>query len=68
MAIALLVGYFLPKTRLPLLIVAAMVAAERVMLGAHHPSDVWAGAMLGLLPREVLIARLRRRAAEEPAP
>ncbi len=67
MAIALVVSYFLPRTRVPLLIAAGLVAAERVILAAHHPSDVWAGAMLGLLTAQVLIARLRRR-AEEPQP
>jgi membrane-associated phospholipid phosphatase len=58
-----MVGYFLPKARLPLLIVALIVAAERVLLAAHHPSDVWAGAMLGLLTSQLLIGRIGRREA-----
>ena len=46
--------------RLPLLLVASLVAVERVLLYKHHPSDVWAGAILGLAISAVL-AGLRRR-------
>jgi len=64
-AIAVMVGYFLPKTRLPLLIAGVLVAMERVILAAHHPSDVWAGAMLGLFVSQALIGMHRRRTAKQ---
>ena len=59
-AIAATVGCFFPRARVPLLLVAALVAAERVLLYAHHPSDVWAGAILGLAVSE-LLALVRNR-------
>ena len=45
---AWLLGARYPRWRWPLLVVAALVAASRVQLGAHYPSDVAAGAVFGL--------------------
>jgi membrane-associated phospholipid phosphatase len=47
-AVAALLGYRFPSLRVPLLVGASLVAAARVVVGAHALSDVWAGAMLGL--------------------
>lgn len=50
-----------PKLRLPLLAVAVLVAASRVIIGAHYLSDVLAGAGLGygsaILVRRAFAAR-----------
>jgi membrane-associated phospholipid phosphatase len=59
-AIAATLACFFPRTRLPLLLIAVLVAAERVVLGDHYPSDVWGGAMLGLAVSE-WVTRLARR-------
>lgn len=57
-----LIGLY-PRGRVPLLIAAVLVAAGRVVVGAHHPSDVVAGAMLGMALAEVALGRvtLKRR-------
>jgi undecaprenyl-diphosphatase len=47
-AVAALLGYRFPSLRIPLFVAASLVAVARVLVGAHAPSDVWAGAMLGL--------------------
>ena len=47
-AAALSVGWFAPRWRWPLLAVAALVGISRVAVGAHYPSDVLAGAALGV--------------------
>jgi membrane-associated phospholipid phosphatase len=47
----------LPRWRVPFFLVAASVAAERVLEGAHYLSDVTAGAGLGVLAA-ILTARI----------
>ena len=47
-ATALTIGWFAPRWRWPLLGVAALVGVSRVAVGAHYPSDVLAGALLGI--------------------
>jgi len=47
-AIAVALGAWFPWLRLPLVVVAVAVAAARVVVGNHFPSDAWAGAMLGI--------------------
>ena len=46
---AIILGYFYPKTRIPLIIFAVLVAISRVGLGAHWILDVLIGAANGLL-------------------
>jgi len=46
-AVAVALGLWFPRARAPLIMVAAVVALARVVVGDHAPSDVWAGAMLG---------------------
>ena len=47
-ALALSLSLFLPRWRWPLLVIAALVGLSRIVLGQHYPSDVLAGALLGL--------------------
>jgi undecaprenyl-diphosphatase len=55
------VGLVWPHLRMPMLIYALIIAASRVIVLAHHPSDVIAGAMVGavgaLLVRDWFAAR-----------
>jgi membrane-associated phospholipid phosphatase len=60
-AIVMVIGFFLPRTRAALLVVAALVAAGRVIVGAHFPSDVIAGAMLGTAVGQCVVRRAARR-------
>ena len=50
------VGYFVPRLRFALLALAALIAASRVIVGAHYPSDVIAGVAIGWLSA-VLVRR-----------
>lgn len=45
---ALALAYMLPRWRWWLLALAALVAVSRVVISAHYPSDVLAGASIGL--------------------
>ncbi len=58
-----------PRLGPAFLIVALPVAASRIVLGAHYPSDVFAGACLGLASA-LVVARIfaRRRIAFTLAP
>lgn len=46
-AVAVAFGALFPRLRWPLIAVAVLVAATRVVLGSHYPSDVIAGAVVG---------------------
>ncbi|HEY6255888.1 MAG TPA: phosphatase PAP2 family protein [Xanthobacteraceae bacterium] len=43
------IGLVVPRLRAPLLIYALIIAASRVIVLAHHPSDVIAGAVVGVV-------------------
>lgn len=42
------IGLVWPRLRAPLLVYALVIAASRVIVLAHHPSDVIAGAVVGI--------------------
>ena len=46
-AAAVAIGAVWPNCRIPLWIYAAVIALSRVIVAAHYPSDVFAGAMVG---------------------
>lgn len=46
-ASATALALFLPRWRVPLLLLATLVGLSRLAVGAHYPSDVLAGAALG---------------------
>jgi membrane-associated phospholipid phosphatase len=48
-ALAFAVGAVWPRARLPMLVYAIMIGATRLVLLAHHPSDVAGGAVIGLI-------------------
>ena len=60
-AAAIAVGALWPRARTVIWIYAALIAISRVVIYAHHPSDVLAGAMVGgvgaLLVRQSFAAR-----------
>jgi undecaprenyl-diphosphatase len=55
-ALAMALGFLLPRLRIALLPLAAGLAATRVVIGAHYLSDILAGALLAMLG----VAWLRR--------
>lgn len=48
-ALALAVSAIWPRARIPMLVYALVIAATRLVLLAHHPSDVVAGALIGII-------------------
>jgi membrane-associated phospholipid phosphatase len=48
-AAAIAIGALWPRARTALWIYAALIMASRVVITAHHPSDVLAGAVVGML-------------------
>jgi undecaprenyl-diphosphatase len=47
-AMALVIAWVYPKARIPVYLIAIMVALSRVALGVHWPSDVVVGGIMGL--------------------
>lgn len=66
-AMAMAIGYLAPRLRLPLFIVAVLVAISRLVLGSHYLSDTMGGALIGVVSA-VVLQRLfaRRRIVFEP--
>ncbi|MCX7977850.1 MAG: phosphatase PAP2 family protein, partial [Bdellovibrionaceae bacterium] len=61
-ALATFIGKSVPKTWIPLTLIASTVAYSRIYNGVHYPSDVVVGAFIGYLISSlgfVLIRRLR---------
>jgi undecaprenyl-diphosphatase len=61
-ACATVIGASVPKLRVPLYVLAALIAWSRVYVGVHYPADVLAGALYGLAVGLVLVRVLPRLA------
>jgi membrane-associated phospholipid phosphatase len=48
-ALAFAVSAVWPQARIPMMLYAVLIAASRLVLLAHHPSDVVAGALVGVV-------------------
>jgi undecaprenyl-diphosphatase len=65
-ACATVLGAFEPRLRVPLYVLAALIAASRTYVGVHYPLDAVAGAGWGLLVGWLVVRALRRHAAGRP--
>jgi undecaprenyl-diphosphatase len=59
-AAATVLARFVPRLRVPFFVLAAAIAYSRVYNGVHWPSDVLAGAGLGVATALLLLAAVRR--------
>lgn len=59
-ALAAALGCLTPRLRLPLYLIAAVLAFSRVAVNAHYPSDLVGGAMVGVASALLLRAFLAR--------
>jgi undecaprenyl-diphosphatase len=66
-ALAVVLGAWFPKLRVPLMAAAALIAVARVLVGSHYPSDVMGGAMLGILVGQ-MVNHLSRRKKQQLIP
>ena len=48
-AAAAVIGWFLPRLRVPLFLLGGLVGISRVVRGSHFPTDVYTGAVLGVV-------------------
>jgi undecaprenyl-diphosphatase len=64
---ATMLAAYLPRYRVPLYVLAVLIALSRLYNGVHYPTDVIAGAVLGIATATALLwlgaGRLRRRPA-----
>ena len=63
-ACAVVLASYLPRLRVPLYILAALIAFSRAYVGVHFPLDVLAGSVLGLLLGRGTLS-LKRRVTEK---
>ena len=59
-AAAAVVGWFLPNVRAALFVLGGLIGISRVVRGSHFPTDVYTGAVLGLLIGTLVAAGFRQ--------
>jgi len=67
-AIAVVLASWYPALRVPLFAVAAIVGVARILVGSHHPSDVVAGALLGVATAQIVIRSTASMGRPKPVP
>lgn len=60
-AMAVAIGFLAPRLRMPLIIIAVLVAISRLVLGSHYLSDTMGGALIGVLSAVILQRLFARR-------
>ena len=60
-ACATVLSAFAPRWRVPFFLLATLIALSRLYNGVHYPTDVVAGALLGVLTALLLLGASRRR-------
>jgi undecaprenyl-diphosphatase len=65
-ACATVLSYYARRYRVGFFALATLIALSRIYNGMHYPSDVLAGALLGVLIALLLLAGVRRRSRREP--
>jgi membrane-associated phospholipid phosphatase len=48
-AAAAVIGWFFPRMRVPLFLLGGLIGISRVVRGSHFPTDVYTGAVLGVV-------------------
>ena len=65
-ACATVLSHYAPRFRVPFYVLATLIAFSRIYNGMHYPTDVLAGAALGVLTALLLLAADRRRSRRAP--
>jgi undecaprenyl-diphosphatase len=60
-ACATVLSSYAPRLRVPFFLLATLIGLSRIYNGMHYPTDVLAGAVLGVLTARLLLAGSRRR-------